>query len=193
MRVAGRAVPVQHRGSVDVFFEAIDDAGPGDVVVVDNAGRLDEACVGDLAGIEAQAAGMEGILIWGAHRDTAQLQDLEFPVFSYGCVPTGPTSVRKADVPGVGAARFGPHVVTADDAVVADADGAVFFPWSARTAVIAEAEKIVEREAEQARLVAAGTTLRDQLRFAEYVERRAADPEYTFRRHLRRLGGEIEQ
>ena len=43
-------------------------AAPGDVLVVDNGGRLDEACVGDLVALEAQAAGVEGMVIWGLHR-----------------------------------------------------------------------------------------------------------------------------
>ena len=38
-RVAGRVLPAQHVGSVDVFLEAFDSAEPGDVLVVDNAGR----------------------------------------------------------------------------------------------------------------------------------------------------------
>ena len=41
-RLAGPARPVQHFGSVDVFLEAIDRADAGDVLVIDNAGRLDE-------------------------------------------------------------------------------------------------------------------------------------------------------
>jgi regulator of RNase E activity RraA len=42
----------------------------GDVLVVDNGGRLDEACVGDLVALEAKHAGVAGIAIWGLHRDT---------------------------------------------------------------------------------------------------------------------------
>ena len=56
-RVAGRALPVRHYGSVDVFLEAFGRAEAGDVLVIDNGGRLDEACVGDLAVLEAGAAG----------------------------------------------------------------------------------------------------------------------------------------
>jgi len=48
LRAGGRACPVQHFGSVDVFLEALAEAAPGEVMVVDNAGRIDEACVGDL-------------------------------------------------------------------------------------------------------------------------------------------------
>ncbi len=47
-RLAGRALPARHAGSVDIFLEALEQAEPGDVLVVDNGGRLDEACVGDL-------------------------------------------------------------------------------------------------------------------------------------------------
>ena len=59
-RVAGRALPARHYGSVDVFLEAFGAARAGDVLVVDNAGRTDEACVGDLTVLEAQAAGIAG-------------------------------------------------------------------------------------------------------------------------------------
>jgi regulator of RNase E activity RraA len=57
-RVAGRALPVRHYGSVDMFLEVFGAAGQGDVLVIDNGGRMDEACVGDLAVLEAEAAGL---------------------------------------------------------------------------------------------------------------------------------------
>src|SRR6187431_1995160 len=62
MRVFGRVLPAKHVGSVDVFLEAIDSSQPGEVLVVDNGGRLDEACVGDLIALEAEAAGLGGIV-----------------------------------------------------------------------------------------------------------------------------------
>jgi hypothetical protein len=40
--------------------EAFSSAGYGDVLVVDNGGRADEACVGDLVVLEAQAAAWAG-------------------------------------------------------------------------------------------------------------------------------------
>ena len=48
-RIAGRVLPVRHYGSVDVFLEAFGRAQAGDVLVIDNGGRSDEACVGDPA------------------------------------------------------------------------------------------------------------------------------------------------
>ena len=72
--IAGRVCPTRHAGSVDIFLEAFESATAGDVLVVDNGGRLDEACVGDLVALEAQTAGLEGMVIWGLHRDTADIQ-----------------------------------------------------------------------------------------------------------------------
>ena len=89
-RLAGRVSPARHVGSVDIFLEALEGAEQGDVMVVDNGGRLDESCVGDLVALEAQAAGLDGIVIWGLHRDTADIRAIGLPVFSLGMVPTGP-------------------------------------------------------------------------------------------------------
>jgi Aldolase/RraA len=89
-RLAGRVCPARHAGSVDAFLEAFETAAPGDVLVVDNGGLLDEACVGDLVALEAHAAGMEGMVIWGLHRDTADIRAIGLPVFSLGAIPTGP-------------------------------------------------------------------------------------------------------
>ena len=68
--LVGRVCPARHYGSVDIFLEAIEGSDPGDVLVIDNSGRLDEACVGDLVTLEASRAGLSGIVIWGLHRDT---------------------------------------------------------------------------------------------------------------------------
>src|SRR5215216_7412860 len=89
-RLAGRVAPAHHVGSVDLFLEALEGAAPDDVLVVDNGGRLDEACVGDLVALEAQAAGLAGIVIWGLHRDTADIRAIGLPLFSLGATPTGP-------------------------------------------------------------------------------------------------------
>src|SRR5579862_2944937 len=89
-RLAGRVCPARHAGSVDIFLEAMEYAAPGDILVIDNDGRLDESCVGDLVVLEALNAGLGGLVIWGLHRDTAELRALGLPVFSIGAIPTGP-------------------------------------------------------------------------------------------------------
>ncbi|RIQ10968.1 RraA family protein [Jiangella rhizosphaerae] len=193
-RAAGRALPCVHVGSVDVFLEAYESAGPGDVLVVDNGGRGDEACVGDLAVLEARAAGLSGVVVWGLHRDTADIRAIGLPVFSLGALPTGPQRLdpRPADGGLVRAAVAG-FEVTRSDAILADDDGVVVVPFDRAEELTALAAAIRDTERQQAELVRDGTTLRDQLRFGDYLARRRTEPELTFRQHLRSIGGAIEE
>jgi regulator of RNase E activity RraA len=93
--LVGRVCPARHYGSVDVFLEAIEGSDSGDVLVVDNSGRADEACVGDLVALEASRAGLSGIVIWGLHRDTTELHIIRLPVFSLGALPAGPQRLER--------------------------------------------------------------------------------------------------
>ncbi|MDV9190176.1 RraA family protein [Streptomyces sp. SR27] len=192
-RVAGRALPVRHHGSVDVFLEAFTHAEPGDVLVIDNAGRRDEACIGDLAVLEARAAGVAGVVVWGLHRDTPDLVEIGLPVFSYGRHAPGPVRLDPRDPDALRTARFGGHEVTGADIVFADDDGVLFVPAGRAADVLDAARALFRTEREQARRIRAGESLRAQTRFDAYLAGRAEDPSYTFRHHLRRIGGAIEE
>ncbi len=191
-RFSGRALPVRHAGSVDIFLEVLERAEPGDVLVIDNAGRLDEACVGDLMVQEAASAGLAGIVIWGLHRDTAEIREIGLPVFSLGSMPTGPLRNDPRADDALDAATIGPWTITRDDMVYADDDGVIFVPVAVASDVVSAAETIRDTEVAQASRMRAGESLRSQLRFSEYLAARAADPSLTLRAHLANIGGAIE-
>jgi regulator of RNase E activity RraA len=192
MRLAGRVAPARHAGSVDVFLEAFERAAPGDVLVVDNGGREDESCVGDLVALEAAGAGLAGIVIWGLHRDTAEIRSIGLPLFSLGSVPTGPLQVRERPPETIPPAQVGEWTLDEQDVVLGDDDGVLFVPVERLDAVLDAAEGIRDTERRQAARIREGVSLRDQVHLQDYLEQRAADPSLTFREHLRRVGGEIE-
>jgi 4-hydroxy-4-methyl-2-oxoglutarate aldolase len=192
-RIAGRALPARHYGSVDIFLEAMGLAQPGDILVIDNQGRMDEGCIGDLTALEAQAWGLAGIIVWGAHRDTVELHQIGFPVFTYGTCPAGPQRLDSRHPHALISAQFGEFTLTSEDAVFADADGVLFAPTQRAEEVLSTAHTIWQRERRQAEKIRAGNKLREQLRFDEYLARRSADDAYTFRQHLRTIGGAIEE
>jgi 4-hydroxy-4-methyl-2-oxoglutarate aldolase len=191
-RVAGRARPARHAGSTDVFLEAIAASTPQEVLVIDNGGRMDEGCIGDLVAGEAHVAGLAGIVVWGAHRDTAAIAAIGIPVWSLGTCAAGPRELRTRSPHALEAASLSHVTVTHDDFVLADADGVVVVAQAHLDRVVAAARDIATREQAQAVRLLNGERLRDQLKLDDYVRRRDTDPTYTFRAHLKTLGGAIE-
>jgi regulator of RNase E activity RraA len=192
-RLAGRVCPARHAGSVDIFLEALERAAPGDVLVVDNDGRLDESCVGDLVVLEAQGAGLDGIVIWGLHRDTADIQAIGLPVFSLGALPAGPQRLDARVLDALASATVGEWAVDREDLVLGDDDGVLFVAASRAGEVFTLAETIRDTERRQAGQLRAGISLRSQVQFDRYLAQRQQMPSLSFRDHLRAVGGAIEE
>lgn len=193
MRCAGRVRPVRHVGSIDAYFEALEHAVPGEVMVVDNGGRTDEACIGDIVALEVRDAGIAGMVIWGLHRDAAELAEIGFPVFSLGALPTGPQRLHSRPADMFDRASVGGHAVTAEDVVVADANGVIFLPGDRLADIVAAATSYRETEARQLQAMREGRSYRELVRFGSYLERRRAEPGYGFRQHLKDIeaAGEV--
>src|SRR6266516_5585253 len=86
-KTAGRAFTLKYipcgmnKGTVGDY---IDDVPPGDVVVLDNAGRVDCTVWGDILTAVAHRRGLGGAVINGVCRDIARAIDLGYPIFSRG-------------------------------------------------------------------------------------------------------------
>lgn len=191
-KVNGPVRPARHAGSTDVFLEAIAAANRGDVLVIDNGGREDEGCIGDLVVGEAFMSGIAGTICWGTHRDTAAIHAIGARVWSLGTCPNGPLELRRRVATALEAANLGKITVTHEDHVFADDDGVVVVAHADLSRVVETAKDIAAREGAQAVRLLKGELLRQQFDLESYVSRRHADPNYTFRDHLKTFGGAIE-
>jgi 3-hexulose-6-phosphate synthase/6-phospho-3-hexuloisomerase len=88
VKMAGKAVTVQtFAGDWAKPVEAIDLAGPGDVIVINNDGGIHVAPWGELATRSCMGKGVAGVVIDGAVRDVDDIRRLDYPVFARAIVP----------------------------------------------------------------------------------------------------------
>ena len=144
-QVVGTALPVRTAPGDNLPLHlALEQAAPGEVLVVD-AGAAPHGYWGEVLTVAAQQRGVLGLVIDGGVRDTAQLEQLSFPVFStwtalQGTVKDDPGTV--GDPIALGAAP-----VARGDLVVADSDGVVVVPAARVAEVLVAARQRAAAEA----------------------------------------------
>ncbi len=130
---------------VHIAAAAVDVAGPRDVLVIANQGRMDVSCWGGLLSLGASLRGVRGVIADGACRDVGEARELRFPVFARGCIPVtarGRLRQRSAGEP----VRIGGHPVAPGDIVMADDTGVAFISRARARKVLDAAEAIAGRE-----------------------------------------------
>ena len=154
-KIAGRAVtmkikpaglqqPTQHLGTAP-----IEAAEPGDIIVIDNGGKLEFSCWGGLLALSAKLKGVSGVVIDGASRDIDEARDLEFPVYARGVVPMTARG-RVVQESYNQEIQFAGVQCHPGDLVLADGSGVIIIAKEKENEVVAAAEAIYAKEQEMA-------------------------------------------
>lgn len=172
-RIAGRVVTIKikpvslTRPTQHLCTPAIHAATQGDVLVVDNAGRMDVATWGGILTTAAKVKGIQGVVIDGACRDLDESRELEFPVYARTAVPVTARG-RIMQESFNEEIQCGGVAVLPGDLVIADGSGVVFVPFAHAAEVIAEAEAIALREQKMAEGIRAGRSVVEVMESMQY-------------------------
>jgi regulator of RNase E activity RraA len=153
--MAGTAVTARSRGGDNLtYLRALEFCRPGDVLVIDAGGILNNAVVGGILSFYAAHIGVLGVVVDGAIRDVAEIRAREFPVYARGVTHRGPykDGPGEINVP----ISVGGMVVNPGDIVVGDQDGLMAFAPDEAELLIEKARAHLETEAETIRAMKEG-------------------------------------
>ncbi|MGA8604877.1 MAG: 3-hexulose-6-phosphate synthase [Thermoplasmata archaeon] len=157
VRMVGPAVTVVTRdGDWAKPVEAIDRAGPGDVIVVD-AGGGTTAVWGELASWSAHGRQVAGVVIDGAVRDLDTILEIGFPAFSRSVSPNAGEPKGHGEI-GV-EVLVGGQRVRPGDWIVGDVSGIVVVPRERAQEIANRALDVLEHENRVREEIQRGSTL----------------------------------
>lgn len=157
MKFAGTALTVEVRpGDNLMIHAAIALAQPGDVLVIDGKGDQSAALMGTIMMTACQKLGLAGVVIDGAVRDSVEIDEMDFPVFSVGTNPNGPTKLAPGRIGHP--VSVGGVTVHPGDLVLGDADGVVVIERQRVGSLIQAAGIKVAEEAARIRAIKNGDT-----------------------------------
>ena len=162
-RLCGRAFTVRNVAAASppgTVGDYLDDVAPGEVVVLDNGGRVDCTVWGDILTAMAADRKVAGTVIDGVCRDVQRALGIGYPVYSRGrFMRTGKDRVEVSDV-GRPVTISGVNV-HAGDLLLGDADGVVAVPREIEDEVAAISAQIAAREEAIVTDILTGTSLAD--------------------------------
>jgi 4-hydroxy-4-methyl-2-oxoglutarate aldolase len=167
--MVGRARPVRCRDDFLAVVQALRDAQPGEVLVVD-AGGGKPAMAGELFASEARRKGLAGIVIDGACRDTSKLQTIAIPFYARSTCPMAGKVEQLAEP--AESVVCGGVTVNAGDWLIGDRDGIVVLGENEIDSVLQRAEAIQAAEAVVLERIERGESLFDMLTLDEHIEAR---------------------
>jgi regulator of RNase E activity RraA len=166
-KITGQAVTVQlSKGDLVDPLKALEMGQPGDVNVVDAGGDRNTSVCGGLMGGLAQNRGIRGMIVDGAGRDTDELEDIGWPIWTRAITPRGTHTMfsgRKEELSINVPIACGGVPVNPGDFIVADLMGVVVIPLAHAEEVIRLAREQAEREEKTRAWVKQGKTIEDLL------------------------------
>lgn len=153
----------------------IDTLRPGDVLVVDLFGKIEDGTfIGDNLGTAIAARAGTGLVVHGGIRDYERVRQLEnFNVFCRGVHPSAILDVTLAEVNGP--LRIGNATVLPGDVVLGTREGVSFIPAHLAEAVVTRSEDVRQRDVFGKRRIADGVYTSGQIDVSTWAEDIEAD------------------
>jgi regulator of RNase E activity RraA len=149
-KITGQAITVQlSKGDLVDPLKALEMGHPGDVIVVDAGGDLNTSVCGGLMGGLAQNRGIRGMIVDGAGRDTDELEDINWPIWTKAITPRGTHTMfsgRKEELSINVPIACGGVAVNPGDFIVADLMGVVVVPLAKAEEIVILAQEQADRE-----------------------------------------------
>jgi 4-hydroxy-4-methyl-2-oxoglutarate aldolase len=181
-RIAGTALTVLcWPGDNLMIHAAVEQAKPGDIVVVTPVSPNSDGAFGELLATSLLARGVRGLVTGMGLRDTQELRDMRFPAWTAHVSAQGTVkeTTGSVNVP----ISLGGQVIRPGDAIVADDDGVCVVPrLDVPRAVTASEARIAKEDASRKQLADGKLGLDmyglreklakvDYITYAEYVRR----------------------
>lgn len=167
-KAVGQALTVQlSQGDLVDPLKALEMGQPGDIIVVDAGGDTETSVCGGLMGGLAKNRGIRGMVIDGAGRDTDELRDIGFPIWTRAITPRGTHTMfsgRKEELSINVPICCGGITVHPGDLVIADEIGVTVVRLAEAATVLKAASEQAAREQTTREWVAKGKTIEDLLK-----------------------------
>ncbi len=164
-KIVGEAVTIKvvaaglTKSTTHMGVTAIEAANEGDVIVIDNGGRIDVNCWGGVLSTGAKYKGVSGVVIDGACRDLDECVELDFPVYARSTILATARGRVMEEATNVMVSFHGVQV-RPGDVVMGDITGVVFIPKERLTDVVEKAEVLLAKEAAMCADIKAGMSMK---------------------------------
>jgi len=157
MKLCGPAFTVQTvPGDNLMLHKALEKAQEGDIIVATVGDEYEYGYWGDLMATQAKAKKLGGLAIDGCVRDSEEIIEMGFPIFSRGLAIRGTVkaSLGLINYP----INFGGTVINAGDLILGDDDGIVVVKFQDCQEVLTKSKERIQKEEVKAKALMDGIT-----------------------------------